>query len=379
LKCKTEMVFLETTPEKNSLLPFMKKVGTGVKGSRPLSREEAYEAMQGILRGEFHPTTFGAFAMALRFRMETEEELTGFLSALHDTLPFHPEDEITEPSLDSAGAYDGKERTYILTFSIHFLVASAGIKVLLHGSEKIPTKEGTTPAMVLKALGINPFVPPDKGYFFWKKLGFLYLHQPIYHPLLYRLTPYRKQIGKRIFLNTIEPLINPFHIPVHTGGFFHEPYAKLIVKTALLFPQGFSSVGVVAGVEGSDELRPPRSFFYTGKKGEEEIRKWELEPEKLSLSATMKDLHCDGKTPEEIAFLSAERTRRFLEEPVEDGYSQVVYLNAGFRFWLLGKCKKIEEGMEIAREIHRSGKGAELLYTLQKNLPYNPEAVQELL
>ena len=61
----------------------IKAVGTGPRGSRALTFEEAREATAGLLGGEVSPVQAGAFLIAMRIKGETPAELAGVTQALH--------------------------------------------------------------------------------------------------------------------------------------------------------------------------------------------------------------------------------------------------------------------------------------------------------
>ena len=65
---------------------FVRILGKGKKGSRPLTEDEAFQAMQMIMQGEVLDVQLGAFLMLLRVKEETAEELLGFVRAVRSSL-----------------------------------------------------------------------------------------------------------------------------------------------------------------------------------------------------------------------------------------------------------------------------------------------------
>ncbi|MCK5663035.1 MAG: glycosyl transferase, partial [Thiotrichaceae bacterium] len=85
---------------------YIRILGKGKKGSRPLTQEEAYHAMRMILADEVEEIQLGAFLMLMRVKEETPEELAGFVLAVRETLP-----RITTETADlDWSAYAGKRR-----------------------------------------------------------------------------------------------------------------------------------------------------------------------------------------------------------------------------------------------------------------------------
>nr|MBA3302204.1 hypothetical protein [Thermoleophilaceae bacterium] len=62
----------------------IKLVGTGPRGSRDLSFDEARGALGAVLGGEASDAQVGAFLVAMRLKGESPQELAGFAQALRD-------------------------------------------------------------------------------------------------------------------------------------------------------------------------------------------------------------------------------------------------------------------------------------------------------
>ncbi|MEA2265610.1 MAG: anthranilate phosphoribosyltransferase, partial [Solirubrobacteraceae bacterium] len=84
----------------------IKAVGTGVRGSRDLTFDEAREAMEALLTGQATSAQAGAFLVAMRIKGESSAELAGFAQALRDSCRAC-EPATGRPLVACAGAYDG--------------------------------------------------------------------------------------------------------------------------------------------------------------------------------------------------------------------------------------------------------------------------------
>ena len=67
---------------------FIKAVGTGPKGNRDLSFEESFEAVSQILKQEATQAQIGAFLIAWRVKLETNEEFKGAIKALKSFIKY---------------------------------------------------------------------------------------------------------------------------------------------------------------------------------------------------------------------------------------------------------------------------------------------------
>ena len=118
----------------HAFAPFVRTLGRGKRARRSLTREEAREAMQAILDGQVEDIQLGAFLMLLRVKEETPEELAGFLDACrpvcYRALADLPDVQLDWPS------YAGKKKHHPWYLLAALLLASQGIRTLLHGGPR---------------------------------------------------------------------------------------------------------------------------------------------------------------------------------------------------------------------------------------------------
>src|SRR5207237_5237600 len=87
---------------------YIREIGTGPKGSRDLTAEEARDAMAMILTGEATAAQAGGFLLLQRFKSESAEELLGFAQAIRSGARLiQPR---VEGLLDIGSPYDGRDR-----------------------------------------------------------------------------------------------------------------------------------------------------------------------------------------------------------------------------------------------------------------------------
>src|SRR4051812_14394454 len=60
---------------------YIREIGRGKQGARPITREQAADLFGQVLDGEVSDLEVGAFCMAMRIKGETPEEMAGFLDA----------------------------------------------------------------------------------------------------------------------------------------------------------------------------------------------------------------------------------------------------------------------------------------------------------
>lgn len=113
-----------------SIAPYLKTIGRGKDGARPLTHEQAVDLMRAILAGEVSDLELGGFALAMRIKGETAEELDAFAQAtmVHTlTIASPGQPVVLLPS------YNGARKLPNLTPLLAGLLAREGMPVLVHG------------------------------------------------------------------------------------------------------------------------------------------------------------------------------------------------------------------------------------------------------
>ena len=64
-----------------SISAYIKEIGRGKDGARPLQEDQAHDLMSQVLDGRVTDLEIGAFAVAMRIKGESTAELSGFLKA----------------------------------------------------------------------------------------------------------------------------------------------------------------------------------------------------------------------------------------------------------------------------------------------------------
>ncbi|MFB3787753.1 MAG: anthranilate phosphoribosyltransferase [bacterium] len=351
----------------NRLLPFMAKVGTGARGAKDLTYPEAFAAMNAILDRAYHPVTLGAFLLAERWKPESVEELSAFLDSMSMRLKRPEQNNPPAGLLDCAGSFDGKVRTLHVGLGASLVAAAGGAPMVMHGSENIPAKEGSTPFHVLRAMGIEASRGLLEILQNLNACHIAYLHQPLYNPPVHALLEERRQVGKRTFLNTIEPLANPLRAPIHIGGFFHREYGGRICEAIRGSHIGFKRVFMVMGIEGSEEIRPDRSYVAELREGD--IHTYYIEPEALGFSIPRDAAEARIQDRQGITIESAERIQRVLKGEEQSGFRDLILVNAALRLYASGRVGSLEAGAQAAEEALKSGQAREILARWKERAP----------
>ena len=232
---------------------YLKDIGRGPRGARPLTREQAADLFGQVLDGRVTDLEIGAFCLAMRIKGETSEEMCGFLDATHARLACLPAGSHPVVVLPS---YHGARKLPVLTPLLALLLARQGLPVLLHGMRTEARR--VLASDVLQALGQAPLATP-------RALAageVAHIATADLHPGLARLLAVREVVGLRNAGHSVAKLINPCAGPaVVVSSYTHPEYLGMLQAT-------FTTMGSTAllsrGLEGEVAADPRRSPRYDG-------------------------------------------------------------------------------------------------------------------
>ena len=240
---------MNNTNSEHPFAEFIRILGKGKRGSRPLTQNEAYHAMRMILAGEVEEIQLGAFLMLMRVKEETPEELAGFILAVRETLP-----DISTGTADlDWSAYAGKRRHLPWFMLTSLLLAENGIKVLMHGSAS-HSKSRLFAQDMLAQFSLTMAASFAEAEQQLKTQKFAYVSLEQICPALNRMIHLRNLMGLRSPVHTLVRLINPFNAPYSIQGIFHPGYRPVHQEAALLLKQPHMTV--IKGEGGETERNP---------------------------------------------------------------------------------------------------------------------------
>ncbi len=182
---------------------YIKEIGRGPAGARSLSVAQSHDLMSQLLAGELSDLEIGAFALAMRMKGETLDEICGFLDAaqqhllkLHSDRPV-----IVIPS------YNGARRLPNLTPLLAMSLAQQGARVLVHGPRHDPAR--VTSAEVFHDLGLPPADSVIDVECAWARREPAVVSTGFLCAPLQRLLDVRASVGLRNSGHTVAKMLNP--------------------------------------------------------------------------------------------------------------------------------------------------------------------------
>ena len=311
---------------------------------RPLSAEQAREAMEGILAGEVSPAQIAAFLTALRMKGETVDELVGFARAMRHRATRVDAGLNGETLLDTCGTGGDAQSTFNISTVAAFVVAGAGVRVAKHGNRSISSQCGS--ADLLECLGIGVPQPPEMVARAIREIGIGFLFAPAMHTAMKHAQPVRVELKMRTVFNLLGPLTNPAGATAQLVGAPSEHAAELMAGA--LAQLGLENGFVVHGSDGLDEITttgPTIAFEIRGAK----VERRTLSPEDFGVARAPASALKGGDRETNAAIARA--VLQGTTGPPRD----IVLVNASAALVAAGKAADFRDAMKIAGAAIDSG------------------------
>jgi anthranilate phosphoribosyltransferase len=307
-----------------------------------LTRDEANAAMRSLVDGEATPSQIAAFAVALRMKGETAEEIAGLAEVMRSAATRVDAGDNVVDVVGTGG--DGAGTFNISTLSA-LVVASAGGRVAKHGNRSITSACGA--ADYLEAVGIAIDLPPAGVAQCVRETGFGFMFAPLYHPAMLSSIGPRREIGVRTVFNILGPLTNPAGARRQLTGVAVPDLGETLAHVLDLM--GSEHAVIVHGEDGLDEISVSApTQIHEAHQGS--VRSYVIEPEQYGLRRWAADAVRGGNVEANVRLsdgvLAAERG------PTRD----VVLLNAGAALYMAGLAESIASGIERAADELDSGR-----------------------
>ncbi len=318
---------------------------------KSIARDEAYQAIMDIMRGEATPAQVGGFITAVRMHGETPEIIAGAAQAMRENaVKIRCADPL---AVDIVGTGGDGAHTFNISTAAAFVTAGAGVTVAKHGSYGVSSKCGS--ANVLSELGINLQYSPQKMEECLEKIGIAFLFAPALHPAMKYAAAPRKELGFWSLFNILGPLCNPADVRNGVLGVFSSKLVPVIADACAQL--GASHLFVVHGNDGLDEITTTTTSLVT------EIRRgkletYEVQPAGFGLAPAGTADITGGNPAENAAIIRA------LFKGEKGPKRDILLLNAAFAIMAGGKAQTPPEGIKLAAESIDSGAALEKLEML---------------
>ena len=310
-----------------------------------LSAAQTSWAMSQILSGEATAVQIAGFAVALRAKGETVDELEGLVRAMYDHAA-----PISVPGrvLDVVGTGGDRSMAVNISTMAAIVAAGAGARVVKHGNRSASSKAGS--ADVLESLGIRLDLSAAQVARIGEQAGITFCFAAAFHPALRHAAVARRELGVGTTFNFLGPLAHPAKPQAQAIGCADARMAPLM---AGVFARRGVDAWVFRGDDGLDELTTTTTSQVWGVRGGE-VSSFVVDPDRFGLGGGT----AEGLRGQDAAH-NADVVRRLVDGdagPVRDA----VLLNAGAALAVHadepgGPEERLAAGIERARTAVDSG------------------------
>jgi anthranilate phosphoribosyltransferase len=213
---------------------------------RDLTPGQASWTMRQVLSGEATPSQIAGFAVALRAKGETVEEVEGLVSTMYE---FAAPLTFEQRAVDIVGTGGDRSHTVNISTMAALVTAGAGVPVIKHGNRAASSSCGS--ADVLEGLGIPLDLSAERVGAIAREVGITFCFAPVFHAALRHSGVPRRELGVATTFNFLGPLANPARPAAQAVGVADARMAGIIA--GVLAKRGVDGF-VFRGNDGLDEL-----------------------------------------------------------------------------------------------------------------------------
>ncbi|MGB3723956.1 MAG: anthranilate phosphoribosyltransferase [Pacificimonas sp.] len=313
--------------------------------SQPLDDPDA--AFAAILSGQVEDVDIASFLIGLAERGETVEEIIAAASVLRTHMiaisaPDH--------TIDVCGTGGDGMHTRNISTAVAILVAACGVPVAKHGNRAASSQSGA--ADVLSCLGLDLDLAPDRVEASIDRVGIGFLFAAKHHPVMARVGPVRRALGRRTIFNLLGPLSNPAAVKRQLIGVFSPEWTVPLAEA--LHGLGAIRAMVVHGMDGLDELTVTTKSTVAALENGTVASTYISPIDARLLRHDMAAIR--GGKPQE----NADALVRLLDGQA-GGYRDVTVLNAAAALCVAGKANDLASGALMASQALDDGRASDKL------------------
>lgn len=312
-----------------------------------MNYQEAYKQFNALFENELSVEEAAQFLVELYERGESFEEIAAAAKVMREhSVKLDIPEQLKEEIIDIVGTGGDKSGTFNISTTTSIVLASLGCKVAKHGSGSATSLSGS--ADVLKTLGLNLMLTPDKQIKMLEECGFVFMFAMNHHPCMKHIMPIRKSLSHRTIFNMLGPLANPAGAQKQMVGVFHVDYIERFSKA--LRELGTTKSMVLSSLDGLDEVSicSPTRFTMIEK---QIMTDGEIDPQAYGFKLAPLEAIKGGDSIQ-----NAEITRAILRGDEKGAKLDVVLLNGALALIIDGKARDMQDGIAMMKEAIESKK-----------------------
>ena len=315
---------------------------------RDLQREDMSSVMFQILEGRSTDAQIGAFLVALNIKGESVDEVVGAVSVMRE-LSEKVEVDIHH-LVDTCGTGGTGVGIFNVSTASAFIACASGAKVAKHGNRSATRNSGS--ADLLEEAGLSLELSPKEVSRCIEEVGVGFMFAPAHHSAMKHAIGPRKEMGIKTIFNILGPLTNPAGAPNQVIGVYDKRWIKPIAE--VLRELGSHHVLVVHSKDHLDEISIANET-YVAELINGSIKEYIIEPEDFGFSKHSLDDLMVSSASESLSIIK----QGFLDKNY--AASSMIAMNAGAALYASGVTGSLKEGVIVAMDCVKSGKGLEKL------------------
>lgn len=303
-----------------------------------MTYQEAYAKFDALFENKLSTEEAARFLVELYERGESFEEIAAAANVMREhSVKLDIPENLKAEIIDIVGTGGDKSGTFNISTTTSIVLASLGCKVAKHGSGSATSLSGS--ADVLKSLGLNLTLSPEKQVKMLEACGFVFMFAMNHHPCMKHIMPIRKSLSHRTIFNMLGPLANPAGAQKQMIGVFHVDYIERFSKA--LRALGTTKSIVLSSLDGLDEVSICSPTRYTLIENQT-IHEGEIDPQVYGFKLAPLEAIKGGESVQ-----NAEITRAILRGDEEGAKHDIVLLNGACALMVDGKARDMQEGLEM--------------------------------
>ncbi len=309
-----------------------------------LTSAQMGDVMRIIMQGDATPAQIGAVLTALHIKGETVEELTGAATVMREfaatvTVKADRVADTVGTGGDGAGLFN-------ISTAAALVACAAGATMAKHGNRAATGNSGS--ADVLEAAGVNIALSPEAVGKTIDAVGLGFMFAPTHHGATRHAIGPRREIGIRTLFNLLGPLTNPAGARWQLVGVFDQAWVRPLAEV-------FANLGsvhtlVVCSDDGLDEISIAADTKVSELR-DGSIKDYVIKPEEFGVARQSLDDLVVADSVQSLALIRSALTG------TDGSAADMVALNAGATIYAADLADSLQEGVERAREILKSGAG----------------------
>ena len=303
-----------------------------------MTYQEAYAKFDALFENKLSTEEAAQFLVELYERGESFEEIAAAANVMREhSVKLDIPENLKAEIIDIVGTGGDKSGTFNISTTTSIVLASLGCKVAKHGSGSATSLSGS--ADVLKSLGLNLTLSPEKQVKMLEECGFVFMFAMNHHPCMKHIMPIRRSLSHRTIFNMLGPLANPAGAQKQMVGVFHVDYIERFSKA--LRALGTTKSIVLSSLDGLDEVSICSPTRYTLIENQT-IHEGEIDPQVYGFKLAPLEAIKGGESIQ-----NAEITRSILRGDEEGAKHDIVLLNGACALMVDGKARDMQEGLEM--------------------------------